>query len=317
MKRISLLTLTVFLVSAAPGAADDPKTEGLEGRGVVVPVKRVTITSAVAGQVSDVLVQTGQQVKRGSVLVRLESVSQELDIKKAELQLRTARVRLDQLRDGTREDGLKIARAEVALAEATLKQAEGTLERLRKLRASGAVSAEEVTQGEGAVRTAQAQVERQRAAFRAAEKKDETESARIGVEAAHVELERAKAALDSRTVRAPFDGIILDVGAEVGSFTNPAAIGLANASSLCELADLSAALVEVVLPESAFGQVALGTKCEAILTVVRGKKLQGVVTRISPAIDPARNTFTVRVKLTTTEPLPMGASAQVRFATKQ
>ena len=34
-----------------------------------------------------------------------------------------------------------------------------------------------------------------------------------------------------------------------------------------------------------------------------------MVERISPVIDPIRNTFTVRVKLATTEILPIGASA--------
>ena len=79
MSRTSFVSVSLFwIVSVA--CADEPKPEAIpiEGRGGVVPVKRVTITSAVPGQVAEVLVQPGQRVKRGEVLFRLERISQEL-----------------------------------------------------------------------------------------------------------------------------------------------------------------------------------------------------------------------------------------------
>jgi multidrug resistance efflux pump len=298
--------------------ADEPKTEvrPIEGRCVVVPVRRVTITSSVPGQVAEVLVSPGQRVKRGEILFRLERISQEIDVKKAEIAMRAAKVRFDQLRGGARDEMLKIARAEVAASEATLKQVEITLERLRKLRGMGTASAEEVAQAEAGVRVAQAQLVKQKAVLAAAEKTDETETARLAVDAAEMELERTRAALQSRTVLAPFDGTVLNVGVEIGSFTNPGMVGLASSSGLCDLADISAPLVDVTLPESAFAHVAVGTKCEANL-IAAGKKVQGTIERISPVIDSIRNTFTVRVRLATMEVLPLGASGLVRFATKQ
>ncbi len=252
----TLLAATALFLLCTISLGDEPKAEALEGRGVVVPVKRVTIASTVPGQVVEVHVQPGQQVKRGEVLVRLEGMRQESEVKRAELQFQGARARLDHLKiveKGNTTDAARIA----------------------------------------------------------------TEIARIAVETAQVERDRARLELDSRAVRAPFEGMILQVNGEVGSFTDPANLGLASASSLCELADLSAPLVEVTLPESAFGQVTPGMKCEATLTVLRGKKLQGIVERVGPTIDPLRSNFTVRVRLTAKEVLPIGASAQVRFALKQ
>src|SRR5437879_4373686 len=82
--------------------ADEPKPDErpIEGRGVVVPLKRVTITSAVPGQVADVHVQAGQRVKRGEILFRLERMTQEIDIRKAEIAYKAAKVRFDQLKAG-------------------------------------------------------------------------------------------------------------------------------------------------------------------------------------------------------------------------
>jgi multidrug resistance efflux pump len=319
VRKVSLFSLSYFwLVCVA--CAEEPKPDdiAIEGRGVVVPLRRVTITSAAPGQVAEVLVQLGQRVKRGEALFRLERTGQELDVKKAEIALRTAKVRLEQSRGGTRQEALKIIRAEVASAEANLTQARVIFDRVRKLLDTNLAPRRDLDQAEAGVRVAEAQLEKQRAVLVAAEKEkgEEAESVRLAVESAAIDYSRKKFALDARTVYAPFDGTILHVGVETGSFTNPAMIGLAQTSSLCELADISVPLVEVTLPESAFGQVAIGTKCEASLSVLR-KKLPGTVERISPAIDPVRNSFTVRVKLATTETLPIGASALVRFTPKQ
>src|SRR5205823_13764567 len=136
---------------------------------------------------------------------------------------------------------LNQAKAEVAAAEAAFKFAEFNFERLRKLRTTGAASAEEFSRAEAALRSGQAQFEKQRAALKVAERSivDDLAVARLAIDAAQVEVEGARLALQAREVITPFEGTMLRVSAEAGGFTNPAALGLANAASLGELADLS------------------------------------------------------------------------------
>jgi HlyD family secretion protein len=256
-------------------------------------------------------------VKKGQVLFRLDSTVQELDVQRAEIRLKLAKAKLDQLQGGAREEQRKMAQAEVAIAEAGLKNAEAQFERLKRLLASAAVSKEELLRGESEVRSAMAQLEKQRAALKAVEKgapEEEVTAARLAVDAAQVEVKRARAALDATLILAPFEGMVLRVGVEAGSFTNPAAVGLASASSLCELVDVSALLVEVTLPQEAFGMVKAGAPCEVIVPSRQQKALEGKVDRIIPVIDPVRSSFTVRVKLAGKEELPIGATVGVRFA---
>ena len=168
----------------------------------------------------------------------------------------------------------------------------------------------------------QAHVEKLQAVLRAAEKgrADDLEAAKfakLAIDAAETEVEGGRLALEAKEIRAPFDGTMLRVSAEAGVFTNPAAIGLANAASLGELADLSAPVLEVTLSQELHSRVARGMVCEVQLALLRGKTLKGTVERISPAIDPLRSTFTVRVRLTATETIPPGASALVRFPARQ
>jgi multidrug resistance efflux pump len=231
MTRIILPSFAMMVVWLTNLRADEPKPEGIQGRGVVVPARRVTLSSAVAGRIEQILIEEGKLVKKGEVLFRLERTVQELEVQRAEIHLQVA----------------------------------------------------------------------------------ENKNDRLAIDAARVEVKRAQAGVEAAIVRAPFDGMVHRIGVEVGSYTNPAAVGLASSAGLCELIDVAASFIEVTLPQEVFGLLRAGTPCEVIIPA-RQKGLEGKVERIIPVIDPARATFTVRVKLGGMESLPIGATVGVRFA---
>ena len=88
----------------------------LRVEGHLVPHRFASLSLGGSGPVAEVLVQEGEQVEAGSVLIRLGDVEQlTADIAAAELELLIARISLDDLH---RNAGFELAQAEKALAEA-------------------------------------------------------------------------------------------------------------------------------------------------------------------------------------------------------
>src|SRR5207302_1687507 len=76
----------------------------LEFTGHLTPGQRVSVSSTVRGQVTDVLIKEGQQVKKGDVLVRLDATRQAANWRLAEARLTAAQARLAELRAPARAE---------------------------------------------------------------------------------------------------------------------------------------------------------------------------------------------------------------------
>ncbi|RTL34311.1 MAG: efflux RND transporter periplasmic adaptor subunit, partial [Rhodocyclaceae bacterium] len=110
----------------------------IRASGNVMPWQETRVGAEVGGlRLSSVLVNVGDQVKKGQVLARLDTATVETDI--------------------------DAAKAQVAEAEATLAQAVATLERGKRLAPSGGVSQQELTLYETQKHTADARVNAARA----------------------------------------------------------------------------------------------------------------------------------------------------------
>src|SRR5215510_1871278 len=118
----------------ALGQPPKPPPPPLEFTGRLTTVERVSVSSSVAGQVVELLVKEGQQVKKGEILARLDATRQTADWRLAEARLAAAQARLAELRAIPRAEEKALARAELADAEAAMKLAEAELARLRRLR---------------------------------------------------------------------------------------------------------------------------------------------------------------------------------------
>jgi macrolide-specific efflux system membrane fusion protein len=105
--------------------------------GSIEPMRRIEIRSRVAGQVEEVLVDVGQEVKAGTPLVRLDARDARRELALAEARARVTRARLAQA-----EEQLAFKeKARGVMAELELSQAAGLA---RELTASTAVDAAEL-----------------------------------------------------------------------------------------------------------------------------------------------------------------------------
>jgi HlyD family secretion protein len=122
--------------------------------GEVVPARWASLSIQSDGIVQQLLVETGDAVKAGDLLVKLDTVDAELAVFEAEAQLANATARVQQLEAQPRMTDVAAAEQQVDEAEAGISQAEAERDRL----ASGVISSD-IAEAEAELESAEAERE--------------------------------------------------------------------------------------------------------------------------------------------------------------
>ena len=126
---------------------------------------------------------------------------------------------------------------------------------------------------------------------------------------AALELERARAQLDLRTIRSPIDGVVIERHMEPGEL-----VSRSQDDVILELAQLDPLIVEVRVPQSM-----LATLYEGMKAVVRpeapfARDIECEVTVIDPVVDAASGSLRVRLSLPNPDhSIPAGLRCRARF----
>jgi HlyD family secretion protein len=214
--------------------------------GTLQPTRSVNIGSELSGTVARVLVDVNDRVKKGQVLV-------ELDTAKLSDQILRSRA------------SLAAARAQVAQATATLKEARSNLARLEEVaRLSGGKvpSKAELDTGRATVERAQA---------------DEA-SARAAVADAQAALSTDETNLKKASIRSPTDGVVLTRTVDPG---NAVAASLQAVTLFTVAEDLTKLRLQVSVDEADVGSVAVGQKASFTVSAYPGRKYPASVTRVA------------------------------------
>jgi len=213
--------------------------------GTVRAVYETTIGSKLLARAIEVNLKAGQTVKQGDVLVRLDDTD--------------LRAKLQQ------------AVAAVASAEALRNQAEADQRRAAQLVQSKTISRQAFDQAEAALRTAEAEVQRARAA-----------------------AEEVRATLDWTVIRSPIDGTIVDKKIQVGDMVVPG-------QQLATLFDPTRMQLVAGVRESLASRLRVG---QPVPVRIEGlsKQCVGTISEIVPEAESASRTFQVKV----TGPCPPG-----------
>lgn len=126
---------------------------------------------------------------------------------------------------------------------------------------------------------------------------------------AELEVVRADEQFKLRTIRSPFNGVVVDKFLSNGEFAT------ANVKQpILKLAEVNPLHVEVVLPAALFGKVRRGHRGR-VMPEAPGGQYDAVVSVVDRTIDGASGTFGVRLELPNPEQrIPAGAKCKVRFA---
>ena len=264
MKRVLIILLALLVVSGGayvatghgPGAAQPTSPTPTTGpvrasgkitaEGKVVPVRNVQLAIPTGGTVAQVLVEEGQKVKSGDVLVRLDRTRAEAAVSQAQAGLDRARAHVAEVEAAPRKE-------DVAAAQAAVDAAKAQLAKLQE-----ASRPEDVKAAEAALAAARAsltKVQQGPDSDVVAAAKNELSKLKAGataeeLKAAKLAFEQAKSTLwSTQTSR---DGIC----------------GSAPAQYQCTAADaqVSAAEIQVTAAQNTLTQVAAGPRAEDVAT---------------------------------------------------
>jgi len=242
----------------------------------------IGIVPRVRGLIVKLHVQDNQAVKEGDVLFEIDPEDYELGVEKAKAALASLDQQIEAARggDAALKFGVKAAEASVERAQAQLKQAGDTLNRLQPLQPKGFATADTVDQARTAKQTATAALagaEQQLNQAKVAVSTLETLVAqRPGAVAA---LKQAELELSYCKVIAPFPGRVISLNISEGAY---ASAGIA----VFSLLDTRHWYVMADFREAEIRHTAPGTAAEVYLLSAPEKKFRATVQGISWAVTP-------------------------------
>jgi RND family efflux transporter MFP subunit len=237
---------------------------------------RAAQTSQLAGQmmanIVEIRVHEGDLIRRGQVLAVLDEAQP-----RAALDRATAA-------DLASQQGITAADSDLALAEATFK-------RYQTLYEKKSVSPQEFDEV--------------KARYQAAEAR--RDMARAGQTQAKAAVQQAHNALGYTRILAPFDGLVTEKKADVGTLVSPG-------MPIFTVEDLHRYRLEATVNETDLRYVRMGEQVPVIIDAVGDRELKGRVVEIVPAADAASRSFLVKIEVPSDPVLRSGLFGRAEFS---
>jgi len=236
---------------------------------------RAAETSQVAaqmmGNIVEMRVREGDHVQRGQVLAIIDDAQ--------------PRATLDRATAGD-----LAAQQEISASESDLALADATFRRYQTLYDRKSVSPQEFDEVKARYQAAQAR----------------REMARAGQAQTKAALQQARTALGYSHIVAPFDGLVTEKKAEVGTLASPG-------MPIFTVEDLRRYRLEATVNESDLGYVRQGQAVAVSIDALGDRELKGKVIEIVPAADPASRSFLVKIELPLDPALRSGLFGRAQF----
>lgn len=237
---------------------------------IITPHLVTDLSSPVMGVLEQVLVDKSEHVKAGQVLARLES-----DVERAAVELAKVRAEIE---------------SEVTESEINITFDAKRKQRMDLLYKQKTISEDVRDEFERDARLAAVRLEQ----------------ARDLKKIRQYELAGMQARLDQKTIRAPFDGYILERLKNQGEYVEEQAI--------LRIAQLDPLNVEAILPIELFGTIVPGMRADIVLSAFPQMQQQAEVVLVDAVGNAASGTFGVRLSLPNkNNKIPAGLKCQAQF----
>jgi HlyD family secretion protein len=256
--------------------------------GEIKPRNYINIGANTAGpaRIVEIAVVEGQQVKKGQLLARLESVQPEAEVAAQRAALSSAEAESAAAEASLRaaDENLATAQAGIDRAKAELERARLLFERARQLYEEKLISRQEFDQRKAdfeafsaALREAEAR--RSQAEAQRAQLASQLAAAQKRVALASANLRRAADLLQRTFAISPIDGVVTNLPVRVGETVVP---GIQNspASLIMTIADMSLITAEVKVDETDIVNVKLGQQADVTIDAIPEKAFKGRVIEI-------------------------------------
>jgi len=255
-----------------PTYLTEPVTRGdialaVTANGTLQPTRSVSIGSELSGTVSEVLVDVNDRVKKGQVLVRLDTAKLSDQVAKSKAALQSAQATAAEAAVATREAQIGLAR----------------LEELRRLSGGKLPAATELDTAGAALAKAQA-----------------TEaSTRANIAQAQATLRTDETNLAKASISAPIDGVILTRSVEPG---NAVAASLQAVTLFTMADDLTQMKLSVNVDEADVGQVKEGQSAQFSVSAWPGRRYPAKISRVAYGSTTTDNVVTYTTQLLVDNP---------------
>jgi HlyD family secretion protein len=292
-----------LVIQALPAAAQPPvpvvtapaaRMELQSGQpfvGTVLPVRSSDVGSAVDGRVVTLPIVDGQHVKAGEPIAELLRGLLEIERAGAEAELERLRQVLAELQAGSRTEEISQARALVAGLEARLDYARSRVARLGRLAERGTSTVDELQDAQTELRAIEAQLQGSRANLQLVEagpRQEQIAQAAAAVAVQNAAVERIDDQLGKHTIRAPFDGWVVERHAEAGQW-------LSRGTLVARIAELDRVEVEARVPELSIGSLRRGAEVRVEFDAAADQVWLGTVAHIVPQADLLSRSFPVKI----------------------
>lgn len=263
-----------------------PFAKLVAGAGILeASTENVSVGSAIAGIVSAVLVETGQDVEAGEALFVLDDRADRAIVLVKRAELAAALSKLEKLRRDPRQESIAPLRAALRENEARLEDAKVQHARWDSLVREAAVSQHEASTKRYAVLVCERQVERAKATLDealAGTWEPDLAMQEAAVQVARAELARAEVELERLTVRAPVASRILKVNVHPGELCLPS-------TGAILLGDTDRLHVRVSIDEADVPRFRPGAQARASVKGLAEATIRLVFVRTEPYIVPKRS----------------------------
>ncbi|MFM8291425.1 MAG: efflux RND transporter periplasmic adaptor subunit [Planctomycetia bacterium] len=261
--------------------------------GTVLPARTSDVGSAVDGRLISLPIGDGQRVHEGQPLAELLRGLLEIEREGAVAELQRRRQVLAEFEAGSRPEEIEQARAAVAGFEARRAYAKSRLARLGRLAERGTSTVDELQDAQTELDAIESQLRGSRATLALTEagpRKEQVAQAAAAVAVQEAVVERIDDQLAKHTIRAPFDGWVVQRFTEKGQW-------LSRGGLVARIAQLDEVEVEVQVPEVSVGGLELGVDVRLELDAAPHQTWIGRIARIVPQADLRSRSFPVRVAL--------------------
>ncbi|MBN3809038.1 HlyD family secretion protein [Paraburkholderia sp. Ac-20347] len=255
----------------------------------------VTIAPKVSGYITDVFVADNQAVKAGDPLVRLDTRQYQAALDQASATVDARNADIQQAEAQLTQQRAKIAQAaaEEDVARVSLRHAQDEVARYTPLAASGAETAEKLSELKSSRDQAQATLAADHAAVESARSQVGALTAQLGQARAQLEAAKASAAqsqldLNHTVVTSSISGRVGDRTVRVGQYVQPG-------TRMLSIVPVQDTYLTANFKETQIGRMRIGQPVEVSVDALSGHKLHGVVDSFSPgtgaqfALLPAEN----------------------------
>jgi HlyD family secretion protein len=223
-RPVTIIAVALILVAAGAGGYLVWRSNVAAPIVGVVRVTEIRVAPEVSGQLTSIKVRKGDRVRAGEVVAELSAIEISASVAQARAALDAAVANRDNVYAGVRAEEVASLAAAIAKAKAKLDYAQAQLTRTATLAQSNNASQQDLDQAENDVASARADIaeaQANHAAAVAGPTREERAIADAQVKAAARAVAVLERHLDKTILRAPADGVVTVVVAEVGENIHP------------------------------------------------------------------------------------------------